>query len=73
MYRNFKKLSSMEIKNIKINSKVKSIMSHTDGIILEKDELTETIKIQWEQSGVVSTMSNHLSKLSSVVYLGGIA
>lgn len=70
MYSNLQSVTKLDFYNIKIDAKVKSMVSHADGVILSKDEDTKELEIEWQLGQDTSTTRNHISKLKSVVYLG---
>lgn len=64
------RVSTLDFEFIKEQDKVKSLISHADGIVLSKDETTQELEIAWTSGQETSTTRNHISKLGSVIYLG---
>lgn len=63
------KLSDTDINRLIPNTKVRSLVSHVDGIILSQDIVNKEVEIQWTRGEEISTVKHPISKLSSVVLI----
>lgn len=70
MYDTLKSVSKVDFDTIKIGDKLKSLISHADGIVLYKDDENKELEVEWSLGQETSITSNHISKLKSVIYLG---
>lgn len=61
------KLSETDINRLIPKTKVRSLVSHVDGIILSQDIENNAIEIQWTRGEEITTVKHPISKLSSVV------
>ena len=61
------KLSDTDISRLVPSTKVRSLVSHVDGVILSQDIENKEVEIQWMRGEEVSTVKHPISKLSSVV------
>lgn len=70
MYNNHQRVSDMVFSNIKEKATVRSLLSHVEGVIISKDEVSKELEIEWSLGQDTSVTRNHISKLGSVIYLG---
>lgn len=70
MYKKLKPVIHVDFDLIKIGDKLRSLVSHAEGVVLNKDDETKELEVEWHLGQNTSVTSNHISKLKSVLYIG---